>query len=439
MSPYILPEDAEEEHHAPASTSSQVSKALTRSSIRPFTLFEGDKLVIPQKPLYALFGYAVKVLSEYPRSVLQLQPNQDNQELYYYAERTKAFYENQLQQLDDLTKCIILQNPEHTKALNLRKSLLLHHITESDSKDRTLHLIQAELNFTKLTLGIAANAKMGTLWHHRKWLYAIRHESEQNERVNTGHDGYLYRHSLGKKLYHIDPIPLPTIELQLELDLINTCAERYPRNYQAWAYRYWITKGQLLAIPKHPQRDSVSLYTQNNESPILTQEYEATERHLSTHIGDHTAAVHLLNIITLAVRSCHNDLGERLLQMAKSFAVDFVTRYPYKETPWLVLRGVLDIQGTIKPRCDGKLEDIEDESLQQVLSLAANIRNSRPPARDRGNLQSEKDSIEWEEHQDTAARKYAARTLFYVSCRFGKTGHPSLGSKEASKVLGQCV
>lgn len=440
MSPYILPD--EEEDAASASNQAFTSnpgpnvKHIISRSIRPFSLIEGDKLVIPQRPLYALYGYAVKTLCTVPQNVLK--PTTSDR-LRGGEKLAATSADATLQQIDDITKCILIQTPEHGRAMNLRRRLLLHKLAQkrhATTKDEWSHLIRQELHLTELILGIAANAKMGPLWHHRKWLYSLSHSIALQD-ISSSHNSLLDVHLMGGQLRGVEPIPLTTSDFEHELDLVNVCAERYPRNYQAWAYRLWLIKGQVISssASRHRQRDGQEDLPSITVA-VLNKEYKDIEGQLSTHITDHTAATHLLRVVDLSIQDCIPG-GEAvgLLDRCWTFALDFVTRYPYKESPWLLLRGTLALYKKQSELLVKSRSDMYEARMRDALSLAQEVVSTRTNRGSTSKTEAISQLDDWEDQQAASSLKYATRSLFYLSCKGEVQGHASLGSSEARGIL----
>lgn len=443
ISPFILPEECEGDvvsrPKTSLSSSSPRQPDLRKSSIRPFTLVEQDKLVIPQKPLYAVFGYAVKALASYSRKDIQdiLRPLCESSSLNTKLGKAVELDRPKSRQLDNLTRCILIQNPEHAKALNVRKTMILNAIKEFDSEDQGFQVLQEELHFTRLLLGIASNAKMGSLWHHRKWLYNLIYRTQKGQRKTSS----VRENYISNKPLRIDPVQMSLAEMQEELNLVDICAERYPRNYQAWAYRYWLVRCQLCS-PCASQEQSSDSYEQSIPSSpdSLAQEYENMEGHLSTHIGDHTAAMHMLNVLRLSTQRDYAWQKVSLLERADAFAVDLVTRYPYTETPWLLLRGVLSF-GPLHDSEGGSDEaGARNKHIQDIVSMTKSLRgdeHERELSDSDVHRQHKKDES-WESQQAATSQKYARRMLFWLSCLDSSAGFSRLSSDEARRVLEEC-
>ncbi|KAK9900435.1 hypothetical protein P389DRAFT_207928 [Cystobasidium minutum MCA 4210] len=456
VSPYVLPEEGvtpPSPASLPSCSKQSVNKVVSHS-IRPFSLIDGDKLVIPQKPLYAIYSYAVKALSRYPREIFHTTSSAAAAGI---DSKGKSSGENDtLHRIDDFTKCILIQTPEHARAMNLRKRMLLSRLSKYIPGHAEVEcvgkFIREELHLTELILGIASNAKMGPLWHHRKWLYALLHSLHSDEQNVADESGtsLLAHHMKGRKLLRVKPVALSLLEFQHELKLVDMCAERYPRNYQAWSYRYWLILGQVSSSRPHANQgidkadaggSGSSVASREKAAyPTLSREYETMEEHISTHITDYTAATHLLNIVQLSIQ-CSSWSAEQpsstLLDRCFTSAVDFVSRYPYKETPWLLLRGVLALarehqQSSIE---SASSSGIYQKYLQEALTLARSLAKTEGQGL-KGAAELDKQREDWEERQRSSSFKYATRSLFYLSSwDDGVVKHPSLGSDEARQVL----
>jgi hypothetical protein len=291
-----------------------------------------------------------------------------------------------LARLDNLTRVILVQNPEHLRALNSRKKLILRKVSKAHKTQSDAAVNQAiydELHLTRLILGIAANAKMATLWHHRKWLLSLLFQKKE---------------ALAKCLHHLPSIPLPHDILEQELELVDQCASRYPRNYNAWAYRAWLIRGA--------------------DADHIQVEWDRITKHLRTNITDHTAVVHGLN--TLLPRTADEGRKKDLLHMAH----DLVERYPYKETPWLFLRGL-----TIK--LGDQQVVLEAQRLPQRILAQARVTLEKYPTKD------EQRETSWAAKEAQKAAEHAFRTGYFLRA-MGDPGRPdygSLSSMEAKALL----
>lgn len=335
VSPFAIP--AEDPYK---STSAD---AFTTTS--PFTILERDKLVVPQKPLYAAYAVAIQKLSKYSRAtvhaLLRERQNRPSVAAGDVPSDLADTEDSTLASLEAITRIVLLQNPEHLRALNLRKRLLLARSSQ-DSQQR-LQDIRDELHWTKLVLGVAANAKMGTLWSHRKWLLGLLDLHGDTRRILLTADSPPHNdHSLHHNVSPLLPPADFAAMLQDEIRLVDLCSHRYPRNYTAWAYR------SRLFRRFSP---SVNVNSTATSSWQLEREHANLSEHLRLNIRDHTAAHHILTILAgcsdqahTQHRACSDDFARRKVQSETVIlAFDLVNRYPGSETPWLLLRGVVHL------------------------------------------------------------------------------------------------
>lgn len=262
----------------------------------PFTILEGDKLVIPQKPLYAAYLHAAKALAKLPRTST--------------AGQTLEPSDGSWRSIDRISKVIVLQNPEHTQALNLRKRA----IHASASREA----VEAELHFTALILGIPANAKMSSLWHQRRWLLSLLY--------GTAEHGIPSATSSARHIFRMKAdINLPQDVLEREIALVAQAAKLYPRNYQAWAYRGWLLKCQeASALAGTEERRLAEAYVAK-ELTLLTS-------HLRLNATDHTAMVYVTDLLQSSLATAQD------WKRMQKVGLDLAGRYPHREMPWLFIR-----------------------------------------------------------------------------------------------------
>lgn len=342
VSPYIIPLQ-----DAPANLFAD-SSGLSPADIFPLTLYSSHQLVIPQKPLYAIFAYASHLLSSvFPRNVTNSLLQADDI--------------NKLAQLDTITKIMMIQNSEHARALNIRKKLILARTCSAP--DHLASYIQAELDWTSVVLGIAAHAKVGLLWHHRRWLLTQLAPLSADRR----------------RWVKPDPDTLSTERISAELALIAECAKKYPRNYMAWAHRTWLVQ----CTGTDPQK----------QLPLILQ-------HIERNPTDHTALQHLIQLLQLP---CSRQDTTQPSAMPDFSAIietmlDLVQRYPNKETPWLALRQI----------CVLLLSD--RATLQRAIRLADKLAGAE--------ISEPGHSLHttWTGERNTKARNLACRSAFFLEC-----------------------
>lgn len=288
----------------------------------------------------------------------------------------------QLVALDRVTRSILLQNPEYLKALNLRKRLVLARIEQEQDGRSRRKVIDDELDLTVLILGIAANAKMATLWHHRRWLLHLRLSESQG---------------CDSKLYRVDPVSLSYDEMQREISLIGRSIEKYPRNYMAWAYRRWLLLGRVNSQDKGKGRGAVA------------EELDTITRYVERHAGDHTAMSYLMQMTRSA-----SDPAEALPR-AVNTAVECVGRYAHRETPWLFLRAV----ALLAEKHDSTPSRVvyEARKVMQGIEAEQKADDDVPGSKTEGEgveTASTRRRVEMQK-----ALHYARRTTYFLEKRFG--------------------
>lgn len=343
---------------------------FTPDRIQPFTLIDGDKLAVPQKPLYAAYVYAAKALSG-----LSLPERREDTERH---------------RLDSLTKVVLLQNPEHARALSIRKKLLLMACISMEN-------IQKELHWAALTLSISANAKMSPLWHHRRWLLTLLYDGPLSRTLPSAR-------SSNRHICRLRPTSrLPEVTISRELALVDLAAKRYPRNYQAWAYRSWL----LRCIQTAPAA--------SQEAFVIGKAHLETElSNLTTHLRlnatDHTAMVYVADLLRSSLATDEHKEDMQLV------ALDLARRYPHREMPWLFLRSMS------REVPAGNVIHLKEqvESLTRSLSDVQEMNKGR--------------QADWEQEETEQAVRYARRTEFYLwRTRSGDTR--KLGSVQARMLL----
>lgn len=446
------------------------------SYIHPFSLFEADKLVLPQKPLYAVYGYAVKLLAS-PlfdgRSVRARLPSSWTDSALPSASESRMkdgggqsfgshFEDNCIwskcsakqtstfaAQVDRVTRTILLQNPEHVRALNIRRKLILSHFQPEQPQSQgiapasvspssftpceTAVIIKRELHLVQLILEIAANAKMGTLWSYRRWLLSILYRS------TTLPSAGAYRCS--RSVFHYSThshLALELNDLVREIDLVSDCAAKYPRNYQAWSHRSWLLKPCFLERPSPSPPSLMSFPTSNSDArQVRRKEVEEVLHHVSINITDHTAVHHLISMVRLfqqsvsgvstnaLPRDLHSELCSYLRQLQDT-SLDNVRRYPHRETPWLFLRGAVWLSEQQDERGRGTTitdpSRFSDLALATAKELASDLEKvsdgARAPQRT-SNAASEdrndKVRVIWSEEEANKGLAYARRTLSFLS------------------------
>lgn len=120
------------------------------------------------------------------------------------------------------TSVVLLMDPEHLTAANIRKRAVLSGLERGDEPASILH---AEKQFVDslLTARLHRHTKSPTLWSHRRWL--------------------------------IHRFAISGLDFDVRQDLtrvIFVSAERHPRNYYAWTHARWLVQG---ASHQHPEAE----------------------------------------------------------------------------------------------------------------------------------------------------------------------------------------
>jgi len=244
----------------------------------PFLFAEGN-LGVPQKALYKAYLVAV-------RAYFGLRNES----------RKSAAPPQQSNQLDRLTRVVLLANPAHQTALNTRKRLVQNLTVDP----------YYELNLSASFLSCRECAKESILWHHRRWLLGVIHKVP----TTAGADSI--------------PETVPPDALEAEFVRASAACHVYPRNYHAWAHRRFCAK----ALVASQQSGALS-----NPS-VLTKEYQRTLKWIESHISDYSAMNYATNLERMLVGGI---LAEPCLP-AKEHATLLLQSYPDRESLWMYLR-----------------------------------------------------------------------------------------------------
>ncbi|KAI5123797.1 hypothetical protein M0805_009092 [Coniferiporia weirii] len=274
----------------------------------PF-LFVEENLGVPEKILYKCYMLSVKAFAE-------------SKERIQTPEGRKAVFA--------LTSVILLANPAHQTALNIRKTLLF-----ATGDAEVEHAYHEELVFTAALMSVKHCAKVSALWHHRRVLLCRLFPREGNV------------HPAGTTCLTDDDFQnsthIPAAFLQTELDLAARACEIYPRNYYAWFHRTLCMKAcaSLLKLfgPCDIKPDSIPDSIQALHS-LLNAELAAAKRWVEQHVSDYSAVDYLCKTVEAleylhpgesADTTCTSDECRR-------HALELVKSFPTHETLWLYLR-----------------------------------------------------------------------------------------------------
>lgn len=202
----------------------------------------------------------------------------------------------QSNQLDRLTRVVLLANPAHQTALNSRKRLVQNHLVDP----------RWELNFSASLLSCRECAKESILWHHRRWLLRMIHEVP----AIASSDGI--------------PAVVPSDALEVEFACASTACHLYPRNYHAWTHRRFCVEA-LIASPKSGGPSNLS---------VLAKEHRGTLEWIESHVSDYSAMNYAINFEKMLPGG--NPTG---CSSVKDHATSLLQSYPDHESLWMYLRG----------------------------------------------------------------------------------------------------
>ncbi|KAL6310534.1 hypothetical protein BKA93DRAFT_820949 [Sparassis latifolia] len=287
----------------------------TTSRHKPFMFLE-DNLGVPQKVLHKAYMFAVRSFAKYRREARILDGDR-----------------KVLESLVHSSAVLLLANPAHQTALNVRKRLVLCQVIDPAH----------EMRFVAALLTVREGAKQSILWHHRRWLFrrlCLTQESADPGDVSTPSfqsDGSL------------ENVAILPGTLQHEFKTISQACEVYPRNYHAWAHRY-ICFDALVALL------SSSSPQHSEYAAVLADEYTSMRQWVERHVSDYTAVQYLCNIhthlpnrtpalyLTPSIAACPG--RPALLRDDHAIIAHarlLVEAYPDHESLWLYLRRSLTI------------------------------------------------------------------------------------------------
>jgi protein prenyltransferase alpha subunit repeat containing protein 1 len=211
---------------------------------------------------------------------------------------------------------ILLTNPAHNTALNVRKTSIL---------DSTLSP-QQELHYTSLLLaGVKDAAKQDGLWHHRRWLLSL-----------------LYPAPTSSLICFAEP---PAEVWSQELVLSSRACELYPRNYHAWTHR---------TLCMRAAASSASILTR----AVACNDIASARSWIESHVSDASAAHHICTLVALLSRSPHASVSSEAKDVVQH-ALGLVHSYPKHETLWFYLRSTLALPSTSRVQVIEALSDVE--------------------------------------------------------------------------------
>ncbi|EGG12816.1 uncharacterized protein MELLADRAFT_58702 [Melampsora larici-populina 98AG31] len=230
-----------------------------------------------------------------------------------------------LSDLDNITKVLLIQNPDHTTAASCRRRLIQNLSDRASPKTRLQvrrqSLIQ-DFTFTTMVLSIASHAKSSTLWEHRRWCLIETYLLKESERIPSTRAQIISQSSQSHRT--IAPASCASDE---EFEFTSICADIYPRNYFAWRHRMWLLDG-LFSLGYKDMK------------PSLDKEIQRLMTFWRSHPRDHSCT----HYITYLIKSWNTSFGQTI-HSKNIFTDTFLTSiqenllaYPDAETSWLLFR-----------------------------------------------------------------------------------------------------
>ncbi|EJD08120.1 protein prenylyltransferase [Fomitiporia mediterranea MF3/22] len=326
----------------------------------PFLFVEGN-IGVPEKVLYKTYVAAVTMLGN-PRMYLQkLRTNED-------VDRRQAL---------GLTSVILLANPGHQSALNIRKTIIFR----PDFSIYGMDAIRSELIFTAVLLSAKECAKVSMLWHHRRILLSHLYPTSTKDQfaIKCDKDNVIPLHTDDHFVANAD---LSVSALQTEFNVVRHACELYPRNYFAWYHRTLCLRsfltynsGSLVNLPMIDLKN------------VLTSELEDVNLWISRHVSDHSAMDYMCRIVDaldefFPVTPSGRDLvpedefpGLRHAIACIRNTLNLVEAFPSHEALWLYLRRNLLM---FRKRATANISEdpavkTQNEMTTEAESLARNI------------------------------------------------------------------
>lgn len=299
----------------------------------PF-LYVDDNLGVPQKILYKAYLTCVPLLARLRKMLRQSWEEIENL-------RTPPEW---IDELKHVSAVILLGNPAHQTALNIRKRLVHIGFLRADR----------ELGIAEAMLSVRDCSKQAIWWRYRRWLLRNAHSGLtcQIPAEPRSGGGVLAMVDVEDDSLHNVTIPSETI--RYEFDVIARACELYPRNYYAWIHRYHC----LQALDSLSQTSTQSLPYVD----ALREEFETMKTWIERHVSDYTAIHHICQVYESLRR--HQD-REHMNQIGLAMdtrvsssesgmlfehCISLLTAYPTHESLWLYLRSAV-ING-----CDARHE-----------------------------------------------------------------------------------
>ncbi|KIJ58074.1 hypothetical protein HYDPIDRAFT_178117 [Hydnomerulius pinastri MD-312] len=265
-------------------------------SYTPF-LFVQNHLGIPHKVLYAVYLYAVGVFKAARLSYSSCQCTEEVQgNLPSSTKRT----------LIASSSVLILANPSHQTALNVRKQFVHKQLIDP----------RTELSLMASLLSSQHCAKHAELWYHRRWLLSGAYEPHHTQP------------STGLPIFK----QLSRDALETELALVSRACELYPRNYFAWTHRLICMRNVLSDDPTITSKSAELI-------SILRQEITEIKRWIECHISDYSAVHYVTTLARDIIQNKDLPLTKIITEEGLlAHATSLVQEYPSHEALWLYAR-----------------------------------------------------------------------------------------------------
>ncbi|KAI9015792.1 hypothetical protein CLU79DRAFT_764731 [Phycomyces nitens] len=174
--------------------------------------------------------------------------------------------------------------------MNTRKQLItLGHIS-----------IENELLLLELIFTIPKHSKSSIAWHHRQWLYKLKHSRNDPQSSLIDH-----------------------INIEHELQLCNRTITLYPKGYYTWNYRHWLLS--LVDTGHH----------------LIKKEYNHARSWVQVNVSDHSCLQHLELALSATVKD--SPLKTSIVDDHLQWLDGVIISYPGHEALWYHRRYCLDL------------------------------------------------------------------------------------------------
>jgi protein prenyltransferase alpha subunit repeat containing protein 1 len=240
---------------------------------------------------------------------------------------------------------ILLTNPAHQTALNMRRRLV----------DQGLLSAHGELVFTRLLLQSSKEcSKASILWYYRRWLFSL---VDKQPHKST--------HAEGNVLNETEPLSMTPLfrlspsALFAEFDLIRRACEIYPRNYHAWSHWQLVVRDACSFLC---DKATDSRLESLEMAEILRKEHTSLTKWVDLHVSDFTSMFNLCAMHRM-INSTHKTSRISILEdghqeLLLKQAMDLTQAYPSHESLWMFLRESLSLQSNPKDSYQRVREDL---------------------------------------------------------------------------------